>query len=226
MDTTSVSQGESDCGPFSSELLVTLDKRAAVTLSELNRAVKAHQENRVSRTHEALVLSISAAQRVIKLLTEVDEHMQRQKKQSSERHLPALHITLLAQLDTHRAAIRRALPAAVAAVEAGGEESAAETASALRSLMYTRSILNMELRKVQGAVDELRGSSKSLEVLHTALQDVNATVELAHRMVGKLLSIKTVDDALLRVSVVVFILVLVYIVAQRVFGYFPTVYKR
>ncbi|EAN79654.1 Sec20, putative [Trypanosoma equiperdum] len=216
--------GEKDT--FSLELLIALERWAGSKLSELNRAVKTHQHTRTQHTRRAAMSVIGTSQHVVEELAKVIAMVHQQKKQMTEGALPTSFVTLVAQLESHRAAICRALPAAAAAVEASGEESAAEKVNALRSLMHTRSILNAELHKVQGAVKELAGSSESLEVLHGALQNVNATVEIAQKMVGKLLSIKTVDDIVLRVSLFCFVLVVAYIITQRVFGFFPSVVRR
>ncbi|RNF10627.1 hypothetical protein TraAM80_01443 [Trypanosoma rangeli] len=213
----------SDDGALSAEFMVALEQRAADTVADLNRALKAHQESQGQRTHSALVLTVTAAQRVAKLLATVKE------KHPLRRHSTAAPVSLLVKLESHRTAIRRALPAAVAAAEAEAHRlgGAADTVNALRSLLHTRSLLNVELRKVQGAVDELAGTSVSLELLQSTLQDVNATVEVAQRLVRKLLSVKSTDDFLLRISVAVFVVVLAYILAQRLFGFFPTlIYQR
>ncbi|RNF25855.1 uncharacterized protein Tco025E_01898 [Trypanosoma conorhini] len=206
----------SDDGALSAEFMVALERRAAAAVADLNRALKAHQESHGQRTHGALVLAVAAAQRVAKLLATVKE------KHPLGRHSTAAPASLLVQLESHRTAIRRVLPTAVAAAEATRSEGAADTVNALRSLLHTRSLLNVELRKVQGAVDELAGTSVSLEMLQSTLQDVNATVEVAQRLVRRLLSVKSTDDLLLRLSVAVFLVVLAYILAQRLFGFFPT----
>ncbi|ESL06199.1 hypothetical protein TRSC58_06130 [Trypanosoma rangeli SC58] len=216
-----VDRSASDNGALSAEFMVALEQRAADAVADLNRALKAHQESQGQRTHGALVLTVTAAQRVAKLLTTVKE------KHPLGRHSTAAPVSLLVKLESHRTAIRRVLPAAAAAAEAHRLGGAADTVNALRSLLHTRSLLNVELRKVQGAVDELAGTSVSLELLQSTLQDVNATVEVAQRLVRKLLSVKSTDDLLLRISVAVFVVVLAYILAQRLFGFFPTlIYQR
>ncbi|EKF39230.1 hypothetical protein MOQ_000547 [Trypanosoma cruzi marinkellei] len=207
---------DSGDGALPTEFMVALERRAAVVSTDLNRTLKAHQESHSQRTHGALVLAVAAAQRVVKLLATVKE------QQPLSRHSAAAPVSLLMQLETHRIAIRRVLPAAVAAAETKRSDGAADTVNALRSLLHTRSLLNLELRKVQGAVDELAGSSVPLEMLQGTLQDVNATVEVAQRLVRKLLSVKSTDDFVLRISVAIFLLVVAYILAQRLFGYFPT----
>ncbi|ORC88587.1 uncharacterized protein TM35_000162250 [Trypanosoma theileri] len=207
---------------LSLEFITALEKRAAVVITDLNRALKSHQESRSQRTHGALVLAIATAQRVAKLLATVKEKQQLHLHQShAGSSLSPVPTALFVQLESHRAAIRRAIPLAVAAAETSGSDGAADTANALRSLLHTRSLLNVELRKVQGALDELAGSSESLEVLQTSLQDVNATVEMAQLLVRKLLSVKSTDDLILRASLVLFIVVVGYIIAQRIFGFFP-----
>lgn len=139
--------------------------------------------------------------------------------------------------------LRRVLPRAVAAVEdadvvTGGtaaadgvssasSRSAASTAAALRSLLHTRSMLSVELKKMDAAVQGIAGSSESLAALHQSLQDVHTTMETAQRMVRRLLTVQSRDDLLLRVSAALFVLVVLYVVAQRVFRFFPaTVYVR
>ncbi|KAH9599804.1 Sec20 [Trypanosoma melophagium] len=213
---------------LSLEFLTALEKRAAVVITDLNRALKSHQESRNQRTHGALVLAIATAQRVAKLLATVNE---KEREKEKEGGVGGLYVkssltgvvptAVFLQLESHRAAIRRALPVAVAAAETSGSDGAADTANALRSLLHTRSLLNVELGKVQGALDELAGSSESLQLLQSSLQDVNATVEMAQLLVRKLLSVKCKDDLILRISVVVFLLVVAYIIAQRIFGFFP-----
>ncbi|KEG13636.1 hypothetical protein DQ04_00881040 [Trypanosoma grayi] len=218
LDDASPSSG-ADSNALSVEFLSTLDRRAATAITELSRAVKSHQESHSHRTHGALVLAVAAAQRVEKLLGTVNEQQQQHQRAG---HSAVVPLSLLVQLKSHRAAIRRALPTAVAAAETSGSDGTADAVSALRSLMHTRSLLGIELRKVQGAVDEIAGSSASLDLLQTSLQDVNATVEMAQRLVRKLLVVKSTDDIVLRISAAVYILVVVYIMAQRVFGFFPT----
>ncbi|AYU76799.1 hypothetical protein, conserved [Leishmania donovani] len=140
---------------------------------------------------------------------------------------------LYMRLEKARIDLRRVLPRAVAEVEdaenvtegdvtSTSGRSAASTAAALRSLLHTRSMLSMELKKMDTAVQGLAGSSESLATLQQSLQDVHSSMEMAQRMVRTLLTVQSRDDLLLRVSAVLFALVVLYVVAQRVFRLFPT----
>ncbi|KPA76932.1 hypothetical protein ABB37_07311 [Leptomonas pyrrhocoris] len=142
-------------------------------------------------------------------------------------------LMLYVRIDKVRIDLRRVLPRAVAAMEEsgnldGGEgssRSAASTAAALRSLLHTRSMLSVELKKMDTAVHGLASSGESLAALHQSLQDVHSSMATAQRMVRRLLTVQSRDDLLLRLSAVLFVVVVLYVVAQRVFRFFPvTVY--
>ncbi|KAK7200690.1 Sec20 [Novymonas esmeraldas] len=153
---------------------------------------------------------------------------------------PPVTTTTLEDMQLHarmgkvRIDLRRVLPRAVAMVEdsdgagngtSASGQSAANTAAALRSLLHTRSMLSVELRKMDAAVHGLSGSSESLAVLHQSLQDVHSSMEAAQRLVRSLLTIQSRDGALLRVSATLFVLVVLYVLAHRVLRFFPaTVY--
>ncbi|CBZ24485.1 conserved hypothetical protein [Leishmania mexicana MHOM/GT/2001/U1103] len=140
---------------------------------------------------------------------------------------------LYMQLEKARIDLRRVLPRAVTEVEDTGNVteddvtstsggSAASTAAALRSLLHTRSMLSVELKKIDTAVQGLAGSSDSLAALQQSLQDVHSSMKMAQRMVRTLLTVQSRDDLLLRVSAVLFALVVLYVVAQRLLRLFPT----
>lgn len=143
-------------------------------------------------------------------------------------------LSLYVRIDKIRIDLRRVLPRAVAAVEdgdsvdgggSGSSQSAASTAAALRSLLHTRSMLSVELQKMDTAVQGLAGSGESLAALHQSLQGVHASMATAQLMVRKMLKVQSRDDVLLRVSALLFALVVFYVVAQRVLRFFPaTVY--
>ncbi|CAM38154.2 conserved hypothetical protein [Leishmania braziliensis MHOM/BR/75/M2904] len=137
------------------------------------------------------------------------------------------------RLEKARIDLRRVLPRSVAEVEdtsnvcegdrtSTSDQSAARTAAALRSLLHTRSMLSVELKKMDTAVQGLAGSSESLATLQQSLQDVHSSMEMAQRMVRTLLRVQSRDDLLLRVSAVLFVLVVLYVVVHRVFRLFPT----
>ncbi|KAG8346244.1 putative Sec20 [Trypanosoma vivax] len=216
---TSSVVGDTGSSTFSEELHANPEVRVCATLAGLNLALKMYQENRNQGTYRALAQSVASTQRLLRLVTSTLKDLELQQETDASSALA----TLITKLQEHRAAIHRVLHIAVGVVEVNVYGTAKEKTDALHTLLHTRRMLNGELRKVQGAVNELSGSSKSLELLHYSLQDLDATVDVAQRVVQKLLSVKTWDDLLLKISILFFLLTVSFIVAQRIFGFFPVV---
>ncbi|CAJ1007475.1 putative Sec20 [Leishmania naiffi] len=232
------------------EVLAALAHRADQAQRELITTHHAFVSSRTQRLHGALSIAVAHAQQVLRALEAVREQRDRERHQqrsgpsaspstqaappSAESRAPTkeehqLHM----RLEKARIDLRRVLPRSVAEVEdtsnvcegdrtSTSDQSAARTAAALRSLLHTRSMLSVELKKMDTAVQGLAGSSESLATLQQSLQDVHSSMEMAQRMVRTLLRVQSRDDLLLRVSAVLFVLVVFYVVAQRVFRLFPT----
>ena len=195
-----------------------------------------------SLRYPSVLAAVAHAQHVLKALETVREqrHQSQQQQPSSSQHAAAMQppskeeLQLYMRLDKVRIDLRRVLPRAVAVMEdfdgaegggVGASRSAASTAAALRSLLHTRSMLSVELQKMDVAVQSLAGLGESLATLHQSLEDVHSSMATAQLMVRKLLTVQSRDDVLLRVSAVLFALVVLYVVAQRIFRFFPvTVY--
>lgn len=138
----------------------------------------------------------------------------------------------LIEAEKYRIELRRLLPRAVAAIEesddGGGPagststRSAASAAASLRSLLQTRSLLSVELQKMDTATSGLASTTQSLHALQHSLTDVSTTMEAAEKAVRKLITIESRDDAILRLSILFFIVVLLYILLQRVGRFFPS----
>lgn len=134
---------------------------------------------------------------------------------------------LLVQLDQRRLELRRVLPRAAGTLEeaesrmSNGQSAAADNAAALRSLLQTRSLLSVELQKVEGAVQELANSSETIQIIKRSLRNVHQTMEAAQRMVRQLLVIQSRDDLLLKLSMLCFFAAIGYVILQRVFRCFP-----
>lgn len=224
-------------------VLAVLAHRAEQALADVAAAHHAFiTANRTAQLHGALSLAVAHAQHVLKALETVREqrHQSQQQQPSSSQHAAAMQppskeeLQLYMRLDKVRIDLRRVLPRAVAVMEdfdgaegggVGASRSAASTAAALRSLLHTRSMLSVELQKMDVAVQSLAGLGESLATLHQSLEDVHSSMATAQLMVRKLLTVQSRDDVLLRVSAVLFALVVLYVVAQRIFRFFPvTVY--
>ncbi|KAG5510392.1 hypothetical protein GH5_06589 [Leishmania sp. Ghana 2012 LV757] len=241
--------------PKAAEVLVALTRHADRALRELITAHRAFVSNRTQRLHGALSIAVAHAQQVLRALEAVREQRERERHQLQQPLRPSAFPAtqpasppaesqtqrteehqLCVQLEKTRIDLRRELPRAVAEVEGadnisegGGTSasgrSAASAAAALRSLLHTRSLLSVELEKMDSVVQGLAGSSESLAALQQSLQNVHSSMETAQRMVRTLLTVQSRDDLLLRVSAALFALVVLYVVAQRVFRLFPaTVY--
>ncbi|KAG5484722.1 hypothetical protein LSCM1_06542 [Leishmania martiniquensis] len=245
----------SPLSPKAAEVLAALTHHADQALCGLITAHRAFVSNRTQHLHGALSIAVAHAQQVLRVLETVreqrerDRHLRQQplrpwispdtrpasppvegRAQTKEEH------QLCARLEKYRIDLRRVLPRAVAEAEGadnigeGGRtltsgRSAASAAAALRSLLHTRSMLSVELKKMDSAVQGLAGSSESLAALQQSLQNVHSSMEMAQRMVRTLLTVQSRDDVLLRVSAVLFTVVVLYVVAQRAFRFFPaTVY--
>ncbi|KPI84402.1 hypothetical protein ABL78_6546 [Leptomonas seymouri] len=231
----------------STPVLAALAHRAEQALKDVTAAHHAFMCSRTTRLHGVLSLAVSHAQHVLKALETVRDQRERQRQQQHPRATPTPvlphrrdthppskdELALYMRIDKVRIDLRRVLPRATAAIEesdnadgaAGSSRSAASTAAALRSLLRTRSMLSVELKKIDTAVQGLSGSGESLAALHQSLQDVHSSLATARRMVRKLLTVQSRDDLLLRLSAGLFLLVVLYIVAQRVLRFFPaTVY--
>ncbi|GET86639.1 hypothetical protein, conserved [Leishmania tarentolae] len=239
--------------PRTAEALVSLTYRADQALHELITAHHAFVSGRTPRLHGALSIAVAHAQQVLRTLEAVRGLRERERYQGQQRSDSSASAStqtaspseknqtptqeereLCMRLEKARIDLRRVLPRAVAEVEDAGsiaenngtstsDRSAASTAAALRSLLHTRSMLSAELKKMDTAVQGLAGSSESLVALEQSLQNVHASMEMAQRMVRTLLTVQSRDDLLLRVSVILFALVVLYIVAHRVFRLFPTI---
>jgi hypothetical protein len=235
----------------STAALAALAHRADQALDDVTTAYHAFISNRTSQSHGALSLAVAHAQQLLRALEAVREQRERQRQQqgrqstsqppsslsrpSADAHAPGKdEIHLYMRLDKVRIDLRRVLPRAVAAAEeadtfeggaAGSTRSAASTAAALRSLLHTRSMLSIELQKMDTVVQSLAGSGETLAALHQSLLDVHSSMATAQQLVRALLTVQSRDDVLLRVSAMVFALVVLYVVVQRVFRFFPaTVY--
>lgn len=95
--------------------------------------------------------------------------------------------------------------------------------TAVSSLLRTRAALSIEVKKVDGALQELKGDKESMEELHQALTNVSGALDTAMSFTKKLMSIQKADDFFLRASFMAFLLTVAYIILQRVFGFFPVV---
>lgn len=239
---THTSASSSSPSLHSLPVLIALASKAEDALAEVVAAHRNYTTARGTRQHGALALAVAHAQHVLTALERLREQRERQRQQqqhttstatttASSKEALVLHV----RLDKIRMELRRALPRSVTALEeadgnsdaaAGGSSaSAASTAAALRSLLHTRAMLSTELHKMDAAVQGLAGSGESLQQLHQSLHDVHSTMSTAQVMVRKLLTIQSRDDLILRVSAVLFGLVVAFIVVQRVGRFFPvTVY--
>ncbi|CCW60441.1 unnamed protein product [Phytomonas sp. EM1] len=152
--------------------------------------------------------------------------------------IPDIPSALLLQLDERRQELRRRLSHSVSLLEEARHEpgdphrtagpptddvGAADAAASLRSLLHTRTMLLTELQKVESTVQQLATSSETLGLVQHSLREVHAGMAQAQQLVRRLLAVQSRDDLLLRLSVVVFVTVVGYILLQRVGRFFPVV---
>lgn len=221
--------------PTSSELLHILRSRAQKIVDELPVVQRSYRSEPNSRTHGALTLAVSEAQHLSKLLDKMRVHWKQHRQRQHEQNAPGEGSTASVSslrgwevIEAVHVELRRALPHAVAALgetPSNQATAAADTAAALRSLLHTRSMLLVEQNKVKAVVTQISTSAESLNVVNGALGEVEAAMQQAQHMVRRLLRVQSCDDVILRVSVVLFVLALAFVVLQRVFRLFPmTVY--
>lgn len=200
--------------------LEALDARAAAVLEEMAAAQHAFTADANDRTHGALALSVAKAHRVLRAL-DLLRWRQDQPGGAPGAGLPPRWRVACGR---RRTELRRALPRAAALLEdvdRGGGGGADEAAAALRSLVHTRSLLSVELQKVDAVVKGVAGGAESMTALRGALVETQGAMHAARAAVRQLLDVQSRDDLVLTITTVVFALTIALIVLHRLFGFFP-----
>lgn len=88
----------------------------------------------------------------------------------------------------------------------------------LQTLMRVRGLLAVENMKMDQVIASISEGSSALQALHARLEEVGATLTFTHTLVRGLLRVKTLDDLALRISWVLFVVVVLFVWSQRIFG--------
>jgi hypothetical protein len=93
--------------------------------------------------------------------------------------------------------------------------SSAGSAEARDVLLRTRGIMSGEIDKVQDSMRKLCDGSDVLRAVHRELETCDAALLRTGNLVGQVKAAQVLDDHILRVSIVVFILSCIYVMATR-----------
>ncbi|CAD2222843.1 hypothetical protein AGDE_12396 [Angomonas deanei] len=174
----------------------------------------------------ALCLAAAQAERTLAILQKSRRALMESNRPDTDDS--AQTIPVQEALERQRAALQRLVLRVTSLVETDGGQStdtAADTAAALRSLLQSRALLQLEVQKVQGAVDHLSSGSEKIKTLNDQLNRVTGALDMAQVAVKHLLNVQSREDVVLRLSWLVFILVVLYIFLQRGLGFFgKTIY--
>ena len=124
--------------------------------------------------------------------------------------------TVLA-LQSAREALRRELQQASNVISGGCHFDGAPEDS-LKSLRRTQLLLQHELEKVELASKAIVSGAETMKKVNSDLKTVDATLRDAAKLVRAMLRVKTVDDILLRLSALCFVVVVAALWLQRIFG--------
>jgi hypothetical protein len=89
----------------------------------------------------------------------------------------------------------------------------------LHTLMRVRGLLAAENMKMDQVVASISEGSVALRTLHAKLEEVDAKLTFTQTLVRGMLRVKTLDDVLLRLSWVLFFVVVFFVWSQRIFGF-------
>jgi hypothetical protein len=98
-----------------------------------------------------------------------------------------------------------------------------DTSEAVHSLLRTRNSLTNEVHRMESAVQKLIEGGESLKNVKDQLEEVDAQLSRTGRLLRQIARMDTVDDVVLRVSIVLYLLLLGYIWSSRLFGAFAGV---
>ena len=101
----------------------------------------------------------------------------------------------------------------------GGDDNAA----ALQSLLRTRAMMAAEVDKMNEAVAALESDASSVRSVNDKLMTLSESLSAAQQLVSQLVRVKTVEDIVLRLSVLLFLMAVIFVWYQRLFGRFVSV---
>ena len=96
----------------------------------------------------------------------------------------------------------------------GGDDNAA----ALQSLLRTRAMMAAEVDKMNEAVAALESDASSVRSVNDKLMTLSESLSAAQQLVSQLVRVKTVEDIVLRLSVLLFLMAVIFVWYQRLFG--------
>ena len=215
-----------------------MNRRGAVDFESEIRKVQAAvvklKQAKLSPSEARLVLAAGERAAVGLRSQERELHSTSAKSKRSDSQEDALRrcSRQLLELDGAIASLRTALRHATAPRQTKryGEEDEddkdAATSDAIKALLRTRASLAAEVQKVEGSVARLQQDGASLKNIHGGLSEVDANLGKTAKLLRKLGRVQTVDDIILRATIVVYGLVVLCVLSSRVFGFFPSVSYR
>lgn len=124
----------------------------------------------------------------------------------------------MAQLKAKLSALNQINPSKRSSRSSNSNNEEEEDQEAVETLLRTRKVLTAEVEKVDATLGLIAESESALHRLNSELDGVSSTLARGEKLISSLVRVKTVDDFLLRVSLVVFFGAVTFVWVHRVIG--------